>query len=129
MTTLSLGILNAGSRKLISKRFNSYWKLAHYYTILKTRPTAKPEQIKESFLTLSKIYHPDNLETGDQAKFVRLKEAYDKIKDAPLQNPKFEPGADEDLSHAGMIRRTRLSPSQWTDRKGSATVINKKLYR
>jgi hypothetical protein len=113
-----------------SKRHNSYWKLAHFYSILRTRPSSSPDQIKDSFLKLSKIYHPDNAETGDQAKFVRIKDAYDKIKDAPLRNSKLT-GESEDLSHAAFVRRSKRRPDLWTSptpHQHYTTRINEKLY-
>lgn len=56
-------------------------QLKEYYAILNVQKSSTPKEIKESFLRLSKIYHPDNRTTGSHLKFVQLKEAYDAIKD------------------------------------------------
>lgn len=58
-------------------------QLKEYYAILNVQKSSTPKEIKESFLRLSKIYHPDNRTTGSHLKFVQLKQAYDAIKDGP----------------------------------------------
>lgn len=65
---------------LTFKRFKSN---KDYYSILGVNYNSSPKDIKESFLKLSKIYHPDNNATGNHVKFVQIKEAYDAIKDIP----------------------------------------------
>lgn len=55
------------------------WK--KYTNILDITKDASSKEIKDSFLKLSKVYHPDNKVTGSHAKFVELKEAYDALKD------------------------------------------------
>ena len=52
-----------------------------YLTILDVNKDSTPKDIKDSFLKLSKVYHPDNKATGSHMKFVELKEAYDALKD------------------------------------------------
>lgn len=66
-----------------SKRALSTSKLKEYYALLKVDRGSTKQQIKDSFLKLSKIYHPDNKITGSHNEFVKLKEAYDAIKDGP----------------------------------------------
>lgn len=56
------------------------------YTILKVKTSSTPAQIRENYLRLIKQYHPDNRDTGDHGRFLRLKVAYDSIKDAPLSS-------------------------------------------
>lgn len=58
-------------------------QLKEYYALLKVQKSSSPKEIKESFLRLSKVYHPDNKTTGSHLRFVKLKEAYDAIKDGP----------------------------------------------
>lgn len=58
-------------------------QLKEYYELLNVTRTSTSREIKDSFLRLSKIYHPDNKDTGSHAKFVALKQAYDAIKDGP----------------------------------------------
>lgn len=58
-------------------------QLKDYYNLLNVNRLSTNKEIKDSFLKLSKVYHPDNKLTGSHAKFVQLKEAYDAIKDGP----------------------------------------------
>lgn len=66
-----------------SVRYLTASKLREYYDLLKVDKNSSTKEIKESFLRLSKLYHPDNKTTGSHAKFVNLKQAYDAIKDGP----------------------------------------------
>ena len=77
----------------------SQWQ--KYLTILNVDRNSTTKEIKQSFIKLSKIYHPDNKETGSHAKFVELKAAYDALKDGhptitSTTNSNFY---DSDLSH------------------------------
>lgn len=56
-------------------------QLKEYHSILNVNKSSTPKEIKESFLKLSKVYHPDNSVTGSHIQFVKLKEAYDALKD------------------------------------------------
>ena len=47
-----------------------------YYEILGVSKTATDEEIKRAFRKLAKEYHPDNKQTGDEAKFKEVGEAY-----------------------------------------------------
>lgn len=47
-----------------------------YYEVLGVSKTATDEEIKRSFRRLAKQYHPDNKQTGDEAKFKEVGEAY-----------------------------------------------------
>lgn len=47
-----------------------------YYELLGVSKTATDEEIKRAFRKLAKMYHPDNKETGDEAKFKEIGEAY-----------------------------------------------------
>lgn len=84
-------------------------QLKEYYDLLNVQKTSTPKEIKDSFLKLSKIYHPDNKTTGSHLRFVQLKEAYDAIKDGPPASSDTDRSAKhnsyanyddhEDLSH------------------------------
>lgn len=78
-------------------------RFAHFYNRLKLRYNSTPEDIKKQFLNLSKEFHPDNPKTGSHKKFLQLREAYERIKDAPmlLRNDQLDEG---DLSHYAYIR-------------------------
>lgn len=48
-----------------------------YYEVLGVSKTASKDEIKSAYRKLAKKYHPDNKETGDEAKFKEVQEAYD----------------------------------------------------
>jgi curved DNA-binding protein CbpA len=52
-----------------------------YYEVLQISPNAEPETIHRVFRILAVRYHPDNPETGDSEKFIRLTKAYDVLGD------------------------------------------------
>ena len=47
-----------------------------YYEILQISPTAEPETVHRVYRLLAQRCHPDNKETGDEAQFRQLSEAY-----------------------------------------------------
>lgn len=78
----------AWQRRWQQTRFMSRTKQHKYYNTLEVDQNSTAKEIKESFLRLSKVYHPDNKVTGSHNKFVELKEAYDAIKSGkPLSSP------------------------------------------
>jgi len=52
-----------------------------YYEVLGVSKSASKDDIKSSYRKLAKKYHPDNKETGDEAKFKEIQEAYDILYD------------------------------------------------
>ena len=52
-----------------------------YYEVLGVSKTATDQEIKSAFRKLAKKYHPDNKETGDEAKFKEIGEAYSVLGD------------------------------------------------
>ncbi len=52
-----------------------------YYEVLGIQKGASKDQIKSAYRKLAKTYHPDNKETGDEAKFKEIQEAYDILYD------------------------------------------------
>ena len=52
------------------------------YIIVGVRKDDPPELVDAVYRVKAKFYHPDNKETGDKEKFIRLNEAYKKIKNA-----------------------------------------------
>jgi molecular chaperone DnaJ len=55
--------------------------LKEAYSILELEQTATPEEAKKQFRKLSKKLHPDNQDSGDEAKFKKINEAYQTISD------------------------------------------------
>ena len=57
-----------------------------YYLDLEIKRTASPDEIRQAYYRLAKIYHPDNtenlkLDPDTALKFQRIKEAYDNLSD------------------------------------------------
>lgn len=92
--------------KINSRRALSTSQLKEYYAILNVKKESTPKEIKDSFLKLSKVYHPDNKLTGSHNKFVKLKEAYDAIKNGPpaMSNSYSQNEQDYDLTHKAYAR-------------------------
>jgi hypothetical protein len=52
-----------------------------YYELMQISPNAERETIQRVYRMLAARFHPDNPETGDMAKFLRLNEAYQTLLD------------------------------------------------
>ena len=52
-----------------------------YYEVLGVKKNASKDEIKSAYRKLAKTYHPDNKETGNEAKFKEVQEAYDILYD------------------------------------------------
>lgn len=52
-----------------------------FYETLGVSKSASKDEIKSAYRKLAKKYHPDNKETGDEAKFKEVQEAYDILYD------------------------------------------------
>ena len=52
-----------------------------FYEVLGVKKNASKDEIKSAYRKLAKTYHPDNKETGDEAKFKEVQEAYDILYD------------------------------------------------
>lgn len=118
-----------------SKRFiSSHKKYLASYTILKVRNKSTPQDIRDNFLKLSKIYHPDNSRTGNHDRFLRVKEAYDQIKDAPLLNnyklsrSHILNDEDSDLSHKAHVEYRQQSNNQVINAK-HVPIYENQIYQ
>ena len=63
--------------------------LPDYYEILQVSSRADKETIERVFRHLAKRYHPDNLDSGNAAKFAALSTAYDVLSD-PVQRASYD---------------------------------------
>jgi len=52
-----------------------------YYEVLGVSKTATDEEIKRAFRKLAKTYHPDNKQTGDEAKFKEVSYIENRLRD------------------------------------------------
>jgi curved DNA-binding protein CbpA len=60
-----------------------------YYEILQISPNAEPETIHRVFRLLAQRYHPDNVETGNEAQFRVLSDAYRVLSD-PEERARYD---------------------------------------
>jgi curved DNA-binding protein len=71
-----------------------------YYEILQISPNAEPETVHRVYRLLAQRFHPDNTETGNDAQFRRLTDAYHVLSD-PERRAKY------DVHHA------RITQDRW----------------
>jgi len=62
---------------------------ADYYEILQISPNAEPETVHRVFRLLAQRFHPDNAETGNEAQFRMLNDAYRVLSD-PEQRARYD---------------------------------------
>ena len=62
---------------------------ADYYEILQISATAEPETVHRVYRLLAQRFHPDNRETGNEARFRELTEAYEVISD-PARRAQYD---------------------------------------
>lgn len=79
-----------------------------HYEVLGLKEDCSPEEIRESFVTLSKKLHPDknSADPGLHAKFVQINESYSVLSKANLRQ-----AYDSDLRASRVIRQTKYPHS------------------
>lgn len=60
-----------------------------YYELLQVSPNAEPETISRTYRLLAQRYHPDNQDTGNDARFREVRDAYTVLSD-PEQRAKYD---------------------------------------
>src|SRR5204862_7229188 len=60
-----------------------------YYEVLQISPNAEPETVHRVYRLLAQRLHPDNRETGSDARFRALTEAYEVLSD-PERRAKYD---------------------------------------
>src|SRR5579872_994219 len=60
-------------------------KFQDYYIVLGIEPRADSETIQSAYTKLAQKYHPNNAETGDEAKFDQVNAAYEILSDPALR--------------------------------------------
>ncbi|HEY7288966.1 MAG TPA: DnaJ domain-containing protein [Vicinamibacterales bacterium] len=66
---------------------------ADFYELLQISPNAEPETVHRVYRLLAQRFHPDNQETGNDARFRELTDAYEVLSD-PARRAKY------DVAHA-----------------------------
>ena len=67
---------------------------ADYYDTLQVSTNAEPETINRVFRLLAQRFHPDNQQTGDEARFRTILEAYSVLSD-PEQRARYDVSHDK----------------------------------
>jgi curved DNA-binding protein CbpA len=62
---------------------------ADYYELMQISPKAEPETIQRVYRILAGRYHPDNAQTGDMERFLRLTEAY-QVLNCPQKREQYD---------------------------------------
>lgn len=62
-----------------------------YYEVLQVSPRADADTIERVFRHLAKRYHPDNLDSGNSARFTELVDAY-RVLSSPVERAKYDVG-------------------------------------
>lgn len=60
-----------------------------FYELLQISQNAEPETIHRVYRLLAQRFHPDNRDTGDQARFMQLTEAYEVLSD-PTKRAQYD---------------------------------------
>ena len=62
---------------------------ADYYEVLQISPNAEPETVHRVYRLLAQRFHPDNSESGSDARFRELTAAYEVLSD-PERRAKYD---------------------------------------
>jgi curved DNA-binding protein CbpA len=73
----------------MSELYRQYDQFIDYYELMQISPNAEPATIERVYRMLAARYHPDNTQTGDGNKFVRLSEAYEVLFD-PVRRDAYD---------------------------------------
>ncbi|MER9303201.1 DnaJ domain-containing protein [Mesorhizobium sp. M0293] len=82
-----------------------------YYEILEISPNANSETIERVFRYFAMRYHPDNRDTGDEARFSEIVEAHNILKD-PVKRAQY------DIRHKDHANFRRELAEEATNTKG-----------
>jgi curved DNA-binding protein CbpA len=67
----------------------AYSEFIDYYEALEISPNANSGTVERMFRYLAQLYHPDNRDTGDRARFDRVIEAHNTLRD-PLKRAQYD---------------------------------------
>lgn len=76
-----------------------------YYEVLQVSPRAHPVIVTKAYRLLAAFYHPDNRDTGDEARFKEVVDAHralsDPVRRAAYDRERFGMGASNGYDHDG----------------------------
>ena len=61
-----------------------------YYEVLGVSKSASAEEVKKTFRNRARQLHPDNKDSGDEAAFKELAEAYEVLSDESTNEPRSD---------------------------------------
>jgi len=73
------------------KRSDRAYETEDYYELLQLSRNAHPLMLTKAYRLLAALYHPDNQDTGDTEKFLKLNEAYRVLSD-PIRRETYDRG-------------------------------------
>ena len=85
------------------------------YEVMQLSPHADADTISHVHRMLALRYHPDNAETGNSEKFIRLSEAYRILSD-PEKRARYDAGRRDDK---GLRSKIVFAPSAGSERRGA----------
>jgi len=95
----------------IQTRFNDFDQPKTFYEILGIEPDASPKKIKDAYLNLAKLYHPDHNHNDNDRRMIELNLVYDVLSHPDKKkeyDEKFASATLYDFSH----RRSKSTPAQ-----------------
>lgn len=85
-----------------------------HYEVLQLSPCADSETIERVYRLLAKRYHPDNRDSGDEARFCEVRDAYEVLRD-PERRAAFDARRDELLRATWRIFDQEAFPGELDD--------------
>ncbi|PBB84127.1 J domain-containing protein [Mesorhizobium sp. WSM3876] len=80
-----------------------------YYELLEISPRANSETIERIFRYFAMRYHPDNRDTGDEARFSEIVEAHNTLKD-PVKRARYDIQYNDRLEHRRELAEEASDP-------------------
>ena len=98
-----------------------------YYDILQVNPNADQATVQGVYRLLAKRYHPDNPESGDARRFLRLREAYRVLSD-PERRAEYDASYETARQEQWKIFSQREASSSMDDDENIRTAVLSLLY-
>ena len=102
----------------------------NFYELLRIKPNATPEEIKEAFISLASMYHPDRY-VGDkkfaESYMASLSEAYCTLRD-PVKRMDYDIACNINKTPSKFERRHSKREKEKQNADSYAKKINEKIY-